>query len=256
MQRCDVCDGTTFLEDKERGDTICADCGCCLPDRAVADNYGDRDRLRVDYVPPSTVQKKLRGYAEMFHLDGKTVSTAEEIVTRSGKVGAADDAFAIAAIFVAGGVGLSLREMALRAEVAEERVQHCVSIIKKQCPSASRSTTLAQDYVRNVVASLEGPKYLERFACELIARAVDHACTETCCAEQFEGRRTTTLAAGAVFTAASQAGLISDTITLESIAAASLLSTSAVKEMYVVFQGHWQAMFLHKPWHQVLNELK
>ena len=32
---CANCGGQQFLEDPVRGDTICADCGCCLPERLL-----------------------------------------------------------------------------------------------------------------------------------------------------------------------------------------------------------------------------
>ena len=64
MDKCSNCGSTLFVEDPVRGDSICADCGCCLPDRIQDEtlekrNFSDSGQGAKDHQRGSVLDSYL-----------------------------------------------------------------------------------------------------------------------------------------------------------------------------------------------------
>jgi hypothetical protein len=110
------------------------------------------------------------------------------------------------------------------------------------------------DFIRTIVSDVQGPMVLERFAIEIATRVLNHVCDDVCIAKFPEGKRTSTLAAGAVLAAGKHGGV---PVNSEDIAACAQVgkATAAVAMMKCI-EGRWSGMFADRSSEEVLDEMR
>jgi hypothetical protein len=157
----------------------------------------------------------------------------------------------------------TIKEMVAVANVASEKeVRVYIKRIQKVVPEAllatnnktATATTTVDDFIRVIVIDIEGPVLLERFAVEIAARVLNRVCNNSCIAKFEEGKRTSTLAAGAVLAAPKHGGIPG--VKSEDVAACAQVGKATAVAMMKCIEGHWCGMFADRSSEEVLNEMR
>ncbi len=206
----------------------------------------------------------IRTYETMFALPRLVVNSSRDLMAEYEKKkdktmhGARSDAFALAVVFLAmsmHGTGKTLKEVAAISKVEERDIRAHIKRIRKTIPQALAKTTSPEEFIRVIVSDIEAPFLLERLASEIITRAMNHACIPgTCSAEFLEGKRSSTLAAGAVLLAARRAEIKG--VKEADVAGGAMVAEGTAVQASRLIDGHWEGMFADKPWQEVLREAR
>ncbi len=206
--------------------------------------------------------RNVKQFENMFALPRIVVDSARDLMTafnnkQEKKVhGVRSEAFALAVVHLASNMhslGKPIKELSATAQVDEKEMRTFIKRIQKSIPEALVNKTTADDFIRIIVSDIEGPILLERFACEILSRAVDHVCNVTCIGRFVEGKRTSTLAAGAVLAAGKQAGI---PVNSEDVAASMQIGKATAIGMMKCIEGHWSGMFADRSSDTLLMEMR
>lgn len=113
-------------------------------------------------------------------------------------------------------------------------------------PERTRTHTSAKDFIPIIVRDTKSPFIVERFASEVISRALDHQCEPACndAVNHLEGRRTSTLAAAACWLAIRKIGA---NVQPDDVSVCASISTGAMQQCARIIEAHWAAMFADQP---------
>ncbi len=208
--------------------------------------------------------QNIRTYETMFSLPRLVVNTSRDLMAEYEKKkdktmhGARSDAFALAVVFLAMSMhstGKTLKEIAAVSKVDEKDIRSHIKRIQKTIPTALAKTTSPEDFIRVIINDIEAPFLLERLACEIISRALNHACIEGACVKEYlEGKRNSTLAAGAVLVAARKGGI--PNIKEADVAAGAMIAEGTAIQSCRLIEGHWDAMFVDRSFGDIYEEMK
>ncbi len=113
--------------------------------------------------------------------------------------------------------------------------------------------TSASDFIRVIVSDLGAEGLLESLAMDLHNRAMNHLCTDACGKHQLEGKRPSSLAAGAILQAANLAGI---PIKEDDVAGCAQIAQATAREHMRYVGQHMSAMYVDKPFEVVLSEMR
>ena len=193
--------------------------------------------------------QNVRKFETMLNLPKKVINTARDLMAqfedKKAKTtqGTRSEAFALAILYFAGGVhgmGKPIKEIAGVTEVPEKEIRTHTKKIQKVIPEALTKAASPNDYVRIIVSDISGSMLLERFACEICDRVLDHQCNDACVSEFVNGKRPGTIAAAAILTAAKHAG---EAVNSEDVALCAQIGVARAQDLGRTIQGHWSAMF-------------
>jgi transcription initiation factor TFIIIB Brf1 subunit/transcription initiation factor TFIIB len=206
--------------------------------------------------------RNVKHFENMFMLPRIVVDTARDLLTafnnkQEKKVhGVRSEAFALAVVYLASNmqsVGKTIKEMSATAQVDEREIRAFIKRVQKSVPEALANKTTAEDFIRIIVSDIEGPMLLERFACEILPRALNHVCNVACIGKCVEGKRTSTLAAGVVLTAAKHATI---PVKSDDVSASMQIGKATAVSMMKCIEGHWSGMFADRSSDAVLMEMR
>jgi transcription initiation factor TFIIB len=198
--------------------------------------------------------QNLRTYETMFQLPKNVINTARDLMVEYDKKkdktmhGARSPAFALAIVYFAMNLhkmGRTIKEVAGLSNVEEKSIRSYIKKIQKTIPTSLIAHTTASDFIRIIVSDIEGPLLLEQFACEIAERGTNHLCVATCIKEFLNGKRTSTLAAGAILVAAEQMKDLQ--VSAEDVAGCAQVSVSTALQAQKLYAGHWEGMFDEYP---------
>ena len=207
----------------------------------------------------------VKKFQTMFSLNGQIVDTAKNIIAefqkkqangKKRKNGTTSDEFVLSVIYMSMEIhhrGVSFKEVCATSRANEKKVRQYIKTVNSVIPEkVKRHSKTPIDHVLPIssaiaesINSKSNEKNvncyaLERFAVDILQRAFNHSCNETCENATVSGKRPSTLASAAIWVALKKLNI---EVPAEDVSVCAQIGKDTMLISTNILQGHWEGMF-------------